>query len=240
MRAVQSTGTPTVVVLSVGKPVTETWLSNGTDALLVQFYPSEEGGNALADVVFGDHNPSGRLPVSFPRFVGDLPIHYDYLTSGREITDSGKVLANGTLVFGHQYVLGSPEPWYPFGFGRSYSTLQHSNVRVDRTNVTAADTITVSVDVTNTDTARSAAEVVQVYVVDQISSVVVPNQQLKGFAKVQVPASSTVTVSVPVPVADLGLWNAAMRYVVEPGDFSVFVGGSSEDYWGNVTIHVEW
>ncbi|KAJ5586416.1 hypothetical protein N7450_006203 [Penicillium hetheringtonii] len=240
IRAIADTGVPTVVVLSSGKPVTDTWLSNSTSALVQQFYPSEQGGNALADVLFGDYNPSGKLSVSFPRYVGDLPIFYDYLNSGRSIGDSGRELSNGTLVFGHQYVLGNPLPWYPFGYGKSYSTFEYGTVKLDQTQVSASDSkIIVSVDVTNTDTKRDGTEVVQVYVSDKIASVVVPNRQLKGFDKVFIPAGKTKTVKIPIKIQDLGLWNTKMKYVVEPGKFDILVGSSSEDIRGNATLTVQ-
>ncbi|KAJ5191759.1 uncharacterized protein N7498_010744 [Penicillium cinerascens] len=240
IHAIVDTGVPTVLVLSSGKPVTETWLSNTTAALVQQFYPSEEGGNALADVLFGDYNPSGKLSVSFPRFVGDLPVFYDYLNSGRAITNSGYETCNGTLVFGHQYVLGNPTPWYPFGYGKSYSTFKYGSVSLDHSQISASDsTVTVSVDVTNADSKRDGTEVVQVYVSDEITSVVVPNRQLKGFAKVVIPAGQTKTVKIPIKIEDLGLWNTRMKYVVEPGNFTVLVGSSSEDIRGNATLTVQ-
>ncbi|CAG8920339.1 unnamed protein product [Penicillium salamii] len=239
IKAIADTGVPTVVVFSSGKPITETWVSNSTAALVQQFYPSEQGGNALADVLFGDYNPSGKLSVSFPRYVGDLPIFYDYLTSGRLIGDSGKKLDNGTLVFGHQYVLGDPTPWYPFGYGKSYSTFKYGAVKVDKKTISASDkTVTVTVDVTNTHKTRDGTEVVQVYIQDDIASVVVPNRQLKGFNKVVIPAGKTKTVSIPVKVEELGVWNTRMKYVVEPGKFTVLVGSSSEDIRGNSTFTV--
>ncbi|KAL4890124.1 glycoside hydrolase superfamily [Aspergillus ambiguus] len=239
IKAIVDTGVPTIVVLSSGKPITETWLSNSTSALLQQFYPSEQGGNALADVLFGDYNPSGKLSVSFPRYVGDLPIYYDYLNSGRSIGDSGYEAADGSLVFGHQYVLGSPTPWYPFGYGKSYSTFKYGKVTLDKTTVSADDTVTVSVDVTNTNRQRDGAEVVQVYVADEIATVVVPNRALQGFEKVVIPAGKTKTVKIQLAVKDLGLWNSAMKYVVEPGAFNVLVGSSSEDIRGNATFYVQ-
>ncbi|KAF3400770.1 Periplasmic beta-glucosidase [Talaromyces pinophilus] len=238
VKAIADTGVPTVVVFSSGKPVTETWISNSTAALVQQFYPSEQGGNALADVLFGDYNPSGKLSVSFPRSVGALPIYYDYLNSGRSIGDSGFVTENDTIVFGHQYVIGSPLPWYEFGYGKSYSTFNYGTVNLDKTNVTATDTVTVSVDVTNEDTSRNATEVIQVYVVDQYASVVVPNRQLKGFDKVVFGAGEKKTVEISLDVSDLGLWNANMQYVVEPGAFNVLVGSSSLDIRGNATFYV--
>ncbi|KAJ5087747.1 hypothetical protein N7456_011363 [Penicillium angulare] len=240
IKAIAATGVPTIVVLSSGKPITDVWISNSTSALVQQFYPSEEGGNALADVLFGDYNPSGKLSVSFPRFVGDLPVYYDYLNSAREITDSGYIENNGTIVFGHQYVIGNPTPWYPFGYGKSYSTFEYGKVTVDRSTVKATDsTVTVSVDVTNTDKTREATEVVQVYISDDIATVVVPNMQLKGFDKVVIPAGKTTKVKIPIKIEDIGLWNSRMKYVVEPGQFTVLVGSSSEDIRGNTTFTVK-
>ncbi|KAL2865601.1 glycosyl hydrolase family 3 C-terminal domain-containing protein, partial [Aspergillus lucknowensis] len=239
IRAILETNTPTVVVFSSGKPITEPWISSSASALVQQFYPSEQGGHALADVLFGDYNPSGRLSVSFPSSVGDLPIYYDYLNSGRSIGDSGYEAENGTLVFGHQYVLGSPEPLYPFGYGKSYVEFEYGDVTLDKEKVSAEDTVTVSVSVTNTDPERDGTEVVQVYVVDEISTVVVPNKLLKGFEKVFIPASETKQVDIELKVQDLGLWNARMKYVVEPGAFTVLVGGDSAESRGTATFWVE-
>ncbi|KAL3465876.1 glycoside hydrolase superfamily [Aspergillus heterothallicus] len=238
IRAILDTGVPTIVVFSSGKPITEPWISTSASALVQQFYPSEQGGHALADILFGDHSPSGRLSVSIPHSVGDLPIYYDYLNSGRSIGDSGAVYENGTLVFGHQYVLGTPAPLYPFGFGRSYVDFEYGEVRLDKTQVSADETVTVSVDITNTDSRRDAAEVVQVYVVDEISTVVVPNKQLKAFEKVVIRAGETKTVEIELDVAELGLWDSRMKYVVEPGAFRVLVGGDSGAERGNATFWV--
>jgi len=168
-----------------------------------------------------------------------LPIYYDYLNSGRSIGDSGYITANGSIVFGHQYVIGSPSPWYEFGYGKSYSSFAYGAVSVDKANVSSTDTLTVSVDVTNLDPLRDATEVVQVYIVDEYASVVVPNQQLKGFDKVVIPAGQTTTVQIPIEVQDLGLWNVKMEYVVEPGAFFVLVGSSSLDIRGTATFYVE-
>ncbi|QKX60989.1 uncharacterized protein TRUGW13939_08135 [Talaromyces rugulosus] len=238
VKAITDTGVPTVVVFSSGKPVTEPWISNSTAALIQQFYPSEQGGNALADVLFGDYNPSGKLSVSFPRSVGSLPIFYDYLNSGRSIGDSGFITANDTIVFGHQYAIGSPLPWYEFGYGKSYSTFQYSAVQLDKTKVTATDTVTISIDIKNEDTTRNATEVVQAYITDEYASVVVPNQQLKGFDKVIFGPGETRTVKIPIQVGDLGLWNANMKYVVESGAFIVHVGSSSVNIRANATFYV--
>ncbi|KAK7753878.1 hypothetical protein SLS62_004244 [Diatrype stigma] len=237
VRAVIDTGTPTVVVFSSGKPVTEAWISGAASALVQQFYPSEQGGRALADVLFGDANPSGKLPVGFPYDVGTTPIYYDHLNSARAYPEPGRVYENGTMVFGHNYVLASPLPLYEFGYGKSYSTFAYSNLVLSQTSATAADTITVSVDVAN-ESGRDGAEVVQLYVRDEISSVVVPNVQLKGFAKVGVAAGATETVRLELDVAALGLWDLGLEYVVEPGDFTILVGSSSADFRVNATFTV--
>ncbi|KAI2617819.1 glycoside hydrolase family 3 protein [Hypoxylon sp. NC1633] len=237
VKAIIDTGKPTVVVFSSGKPITEPWISDAASALVQQFYPSEQGGHALADILFGDANPSGKLSVSFPYDIGTTPIYYDYLNSARAYPDPGAVHADGSMTFGHNYVLQSPLPLYEFGYGKSYSKFTYSNVKLSQSTASPTDTITVSVDVTN-ESARDGAEVVQLYVQDMVSSVVVPNKQLKGFSKTLVRAGATETVSVDLAVADLGLWNINMEYVVEPGEFTVHVGSSSKDIRGRATFTV--
>ena len=236
VQAIISTGKPTIVVYSSGKPITEPWISENAAALVQQFYPGEQGGHALADVLFGDVNPSGKLSVSFPYDVGTLPIYYDYLNSGR-YTEAGKIWPNGTLQFGHQYVLNNPQPLYEFGYGLSYSNFTYSNITLSKTEVSASDKITATVSVTN-EGEWDGKEVVQVYVQDVIASIVVPNIELKGFKKVLVPAGQTVDVDIDLDVAKWGLWNGTMKYVVEKGDFVVHVGASSKDLRANGTVTV--
>ena len=236
VEAIVNTTTPTVVVLQSGKPLTEDWISNTTASLVQQFYPSEQGGHALADILLGDVNPSGKLSVSFPHDVGNLPIYYDYLNSGR-LTDPGIVGEDGQLYFGHQYVFGTPQPWFEFGYGLSYTSFHYSNVSLSATNVSASDSITATVHIKNAGD-RNGAEVVQLYVKDMLASVDVPNIQLKGFEKVMISAGQTATVTIPLNVAECGLWNRQMQYVVEPGEFVVCVGASSLDLRANVTFHV--
>ncbi|KAF1944275.1 glycoside hydrolase [Clathrospora elynae] len=236
VQAIIETGKPTIVVYSSGKPVTEPWISDNAAALVQQFYPGEQGGHALADVLFGNVNPSGKLSVSFPYDVGTLPIYYDFLNSGRP-TDAGAILPNGTLQFGHQYVLNNPQPLYEFGYGLSYANFTYSNVSLSKTEVSASDIITVTVSVTNVSPV-DGKEIVQVYVQDLIASVVVPNIELKGFKKVMVKAGETVVVSVELDIGKWGLWNRKMKYVVEKGEFVVHVGASSKDLRGNRTVTV--
>ncbi|KAL5116241.1 hypothetical protein ACEQ8H_005906 [Pleosporales sp. CAS-2024a] len=236
VQAIVETGKPTVVVYSSGKPVTEPWISDNAAALVQQFYPGEQGGNGLADVLFGDVNPSGKLSVSIPHDVGTLPVYYDYLNSGRA-TDPGTIRANGTLKFGHQYVLNTPQPLYEFGYGLSYSNFTYSNLTLSKTRVSANDTVTATVSVTNTSPV-DGKEVVQMYVQDVLASVVVPNMELKGFKKIFVKAGETVLARIDLKVADWGLWNRKMQYVVEQGDFVVHAGSSSKDLRGKATVVV--
>ena len=236
VQAIIETGKPTVVVYSSGKPITEPWISNSSSALVQQFYPSEQGGNALADVLYGKQNPSGKLSVSFPHDVGTLPIYYDYLNSGRT-TDPGYITANNTLVFGHQYVLDTPQPLYEFGYGKSYTTFEYSNVTLSTHNTSASGTVAATVQVTNTGK-YDGQEVVQVYVQDVLASVAVPNMALKGFQKAMIRAGQTQSMSIPIDVSQLGVWDINMNYVVEPGDFVVWAGSSSKDLRGNATFTV--
>jgi beta-glucosidase len=211
-------------VLSSGKPVTFQQEPEYA-ALVQQFYPGEQGGSALADVLFGVVNPSGKLPVSFPHSVGTLPVFYNYL-KGSRIADPGMAYSNGTLVFGHQYVLSTPQARWPFGHGLSYTEFSFGEVGLDRINVNAADTVQVSVEVENTGK-REGKVVVQVYVTDKVSSVVTPNAELKGFEKVMLKAGEKRMVKIGIEVEKLGVWGVDGRYKVEKGEFVVGVGDSS-------------
>jgi beta-glucosidase len=239
VNAIIDTGKPTVVVYSSGKPITEPWISEKAAALVQQFYPSEEGGNALADILFGDVNPSGKLSVSFPYNVGTLPIFYDYLNSGRT-TDPGQTSDNGTIKFGHQYVTGTPEALYEFGYGKSYASFSYSNVTLSTTSIssTSNEKITATVQVKNTSP-FDGQEVIQLYVEDVIASVVVPNKSLKGFKKVMIKAGETSKISISVPLQDLGLWDLRMKYVVEPGSFVFKVASSSRDIKSSAILVVK-
>ncbi|KAI8957844.1 glycoside hydrolase family 3 protein [Daldinia sp. FL1419] len=237
VKTIIDTRKPTIVVFSSGKPITEPWISEAASALLQQFYPSEQGGHALADVLFGDVNPSGKLSVSFPYDIGTTPIYYDYLNSARAYPEPGSVSADGSMKFGHNYVLQSPLPLYEFGYGKSYSTFMYSHMTLSQSTVSPTDTVTASIDVTNNST-RDGAEVVQLYVQDLVASVAVPNKQLRGFSKVFILAGATETVRIDINVADLGLWDIHMKYVVEPGEFAVHAGSSSNDIRAKATFTV--
>ncbi|KAL2755641.1 glycoside hydrolase family 3 protein [Sodiomyces alcalophilus JCM 7366] len=237
VKAIIETGTPTVVVYSSGKPITEPWISEEAAALVQMFYQGEEGGHALASILFGDVNPSGKLSVAFPWDIGTAPAYYDHLKSARRWPNPGRIHPNGTLEFGNNYVFNSPLPMYEFGYGLSYSSFKYSDLTVSSSTPSASEVITVSVDVENTSDV-DGKEVVQVYIEDVIASVDVPNIKLMGFKKVLVPAGETVTVDIELDVSKWGLWDRKMQYVVEPGEFRILVGSSSADIRADATVTV--
>ncbi|KIJ31722.1 glycoside hydrolase family 3 protein [Sphaerobolus stellatus SS14] len=224
VKAVKATGKPTIVVLVSGKPVAEPWIAANADAVVQQFYPGELGGLAIAEVLFGDVNPSGRLPVSFPRSVGTTPVFYNYLKGSRPI-DAGAITDNGTLLFGHQYVLDSPVPLWSFGDGLSYTTFKYSNLTLSKPTIKTTDSsFTVSVTVQNTGS-REGQEVV--YVTDVVSSVVTPNQFLVGFQKIDLQAGKSQTVTITVQSEQLAVWTLQNQWAVEAGQFQIKVGSSA-------------
>ncbi|KAJ7775675.1 glycoside hydrolase superfamily [Mycena maculata] len=235
IKAVKAAGKPTVVVLVSGKPVAEPWIQENADAVVQQFYPGELGGLAIAEIIFGAVNPSGKLPVSFPRSVGTTPIFYNYLKGSRTI-DPGEITPNGTLVFGHQYVLNSPVPIWSFGHGLSYTTFNYTDLEISPSTISTTENFTVSVTVQNTGSV-DGKEVVQVYMTDLVSSVVTPNQQLVGFQKVDIPAGGSTRVSIPVLSSQLEVWNLQNAWAVEPGVFNFKVGTSDLVYaQANLTV----
>ncbi|KAF8148855.1 glycoside hydrolase superfamily [Crassisporium funariophilum] len=236
VQAVKATGKPTVVVFVSGKPIAEPWIQAHADAVIQQFYPGELGGRALAEVIFGAVNPSGKLPVSFPRDVGTTPVFYNYLKGSRPL-DPGQVLDNGQLNFGHQYVLNSPVPLWSFGHGLSYTTFNYTNLQLSPSTISRTQDFKVTVTVRNTGSV-AGKEVIQVYITDVLSSVVTPNQQLVGFQKVDIPAGGSVTVSIPVVSSQLAVWSLQNSWVVEPGTFTVKVGTSDQTFAkANLIVH---
>ncbi|OCH93251.1 glycoside hydrolase [Obba rivulosa] len=235
VQAVTQVGKPTIVVLVSGKPVAEPWIQEHADAVIQQFYPGELGGLALAEIVFGDANPSGKLPVSFPRSVGTTPCFYNYLKGSRPI-DPGEITDNGTLIFGHQYVLNTPVPMWSFGHGLSYTTFNYTDLQLSKPTISTSEDFDVTVTVHNTG-AVDGKEVVQVYATDVVSSVVTPNQNLVGFQKVLIPAGSSETVTIHVNSSQLALWSLQNTWVVEPGTFTIKVGTSDQSFLStNLTV----
>ncbi|KAF8996334.1 glycoside hydrolase [Cyathus striatus] len=228
VQAVKNTGKPTVVVFVSGKPIAEPWIQEHADAVIQQFYPGELGGTALAEVVFGEVNPSGKLPVSFPRDVGTTPVFYNYLKGSRPL-DPGQVLDDGQLVFGHQYVLNSPVPLWSFGHGLSYTTFNYTDLKLTPSTIGKSQNFNVTVTVRNTGSV-AGKEVVQVYLTDLVSSVVTPNQELVGFKKVDIPAGGSTTVTIPVLSSQLAVWSLKNSWTVESGTFTIKIGTSDEAF----------
>ncbi|KAI0686231.1 glycoside hydrolase [Earliella scabrosa] len=228
VQAVQAAGKPTIVVLVSGKPVAEPWIQAHADAVVQQFYPGELGGLALAEVIFGDVNPSGKLPVSFPRSVGTTPVFYNYL-KGARFVDAGQELDDGSLKFGHQYVLDSPVPLWSFGHGLSYTTFNYTDLKLSKSTIRSDEDFSVSVTVHNTGE-KEGKEVVQVYMTDLVSSVVTPNQELVGFQKVNLAPGESKEVSIRVNSTQLALWSLNNKFVVEPGKFAIKIGTSDQTF----------
>ncbi len=226
IKAIYNTGKPIVLVMVHGRAYNITWESRHIPAILDAWYPGEQGGNAIARILFGEVNPSGKLSVSYPQSVGHIPVFYDYHPSGR-----GFYHQPGTKEKpGRDYVFSSTEPFYPFGYGLSYTSFQFSDLKINKTEFNPDEIIKLTVKVKNTGKVEGK-EVVQVYVNDKISSVVTPVKVLKGFKKVELAPSGSKTVAFNIPCSELGLWDKDMHYVVEHGEFEIMVGNSSKDIY---------
>lgn len=235
LEAVKATGKPMIVTLITGKPMVMRWAQDNADAVLVQFCGGEQQGAALADVLLGNVNPSGKLTVSFPRSTGNTPCFYNHYTTDREEPfDAPGSIDEPRL----HYIFDAPEPVWNFGHGLSYTTFEYSDLEVDNKEPKATDTVTVKVKVTNTGD-REGKETVQLYVRDVVSSVSTPKQQLKGFDKVNLKPGESKVVEIKLPMKELALWNARMEEVVEPGDFELQIGSASDDIRHTTTITVK-
>lgn len=212
LEALKKTGKPLVVVYIEGRPLNKNWADENANALLTAYYPGEQGGNAIAEVLFGDYYPAGRLPVSVPRHVGQLPVYY-----------------NKPAPASHDYVEMSAKPLYPFGYGLSYTTFEYSDLTVTGLDATFK--------VTNTGD-RKGDEVVQLYLHQDLSTVVQPERQLKAFKRITLEPGETRTVTLHLDYDDLAIIDADMQRTVEPGTYHVLIGSSSKDLhlMGRITI----
>jgi beta-glucosidase len=217
LEAVQATGTPVVLVVNSGRPLTIAWAAEHVPAIVESWFLGVETGPALAAVLFGDVSPSGKLPVTFPRAVGQIPLYYNHKNTGRP---------TGPDKYTSKYTDLPVTPLFPFGHGLSYTTFSYSDLKLSTPRIAPTGTLRVSVTVTNTGS-REGAEVVQLYVHDEVASVTRPVRQLAGFRRVSLKPGEARTVELPLTARELGLYNKDMKFVVEPGKFRVFVGGSS-------------
>ena len=218
-QAVVATGTPVVVVLMNGRPLATPWLAEHVPAIIEAWYLGVQMGPAVADVIFGDYNPGGKLPVSVPRAVGQVPIYYDHVNTGRPPSEKDRYTS--------KYLDLPWTPLYPFGYGLSYTTFSYGAPRLSASEIHPADSLVVSVDVSNTG-ARAGDEVVQLYLRDDVASVARPVKELRRFRRITLRPGETRTVAFTLTSADLAFYDRSMHHVVEPGTFTVFVGTSSE------------
>jgi beta-glucosidase len=211
IEAIQKTGTPVVCVLLNGRPLSINWIADNIPAIIEGWFPGENGGRAVADVLFGDYNPAGRLPITIPKSVGQLPIYYNQKPSAI-----------------HRYVAESENPLFSFGFGLSYTKFEYSNLTISPTEIKKDGELKVSLDVKNVGN-FDGDEVVQLYINDVYSSVTTPEKTLKGFKRLFIKRGETKHIDFTLTKDELSLWNREMKEVLEPGDFEVMVGGNSTE-----------
>jgi beta-glucosidase len=223
LKALLKTGKPVVLVLFTGRPLALKWENENVPAILNVWFGGSEAGYAIADVLFGDVNPSGKLSTTFPQNVGQVPIFYNHKNTGRPL-EEGKWFSK----FRSNYLDVSNDPVYPFGYGLSYTTFSYSDVKLSGASMKAGQTVTASVKVTNTGN-QEGKETVQLYIRDVVGSVTRPVKELKGFQKISLKAGESKEVVFTISVNDLKFYNADLKLVAEPGDFKVFIGGNSRD-----------
>jgi len=211
VRAMVATGKPVLVFLFNGRPLSINYVAENVPVIFECWYLGQETGRAVAEALFGDINPGGKLPISVPRSVGHLPAFYNYKPSARR-----------------GYLFDDVSPLFPFGYGLSYTTFSIGNVRLEKSKIKPNGATRVSADVTNTGK-REGSEVVQMYIRDLVSSVTRPVKELKGFEKVTLRPGETKKVAFEITRDSLAFYDINMKYVVEPGEFSIMVGNSSRD-----------
>jgi beta-glucosidase len=210
-----------VLVLNNGRPLSIPWAAQNVPAIVEAWHLGTQTGNAVAQVLYGDYNPSGKLTMSFPRNVGQVPIYYNKYSTGRPI-DSDK------NVFWSHYMDVEKTPQFPFGFGLSYTTFNYKNLKLNKTAFAKGEKIQVSVDVTNTGN-YDGKEVVQLYINDPVASIVRPLKELKGFELVALKKGETKTIQFTLTEKELGFYDNEGKYLVEPGLFNIMVGWNSNE-----------
>jgi len=225
VEAVVATGTPTAIILINGGILAIPEIAEAVPAIVEAWLPGEEGGHAIADILFGDVNPSGRLPVSLPRSVGQMPLFYNHKPSG------------GRTNWRTHYVDSPATPLYPFGHGLSYTRFEYSDLQLDTDEIAADGSLALSCRVTNVGE-RAGDEVVQVYLHDVVASCSRPVKQLTGFARIPLEPGEGAKITFDVDMSQLALWNPEMEFVVEPGDVDVMIGASSEDIRSRKTFRI--
>lgn len=222
LMALLKTGKPVVLVLFTGRPLTIKWEHENVPAILNVWFGGSEAGYAIADVLFGDVNPSGKLSTTWPQNIGQVPLFYNHKNTGRPIR------AQWFEKFRTNYLDVSNDPLYPFGYGLSYTSFSYSDVKLSANTLKSGGSLTASVTVSNTGK-YDGQEVVQLYIRDLVGSITRPVKELKGFQKITLKAGETKTVEFRISVNDLKFYNYDLKYVAEPGEFKIFIGGNSRE-----------
>jgi len=222
LKELLATGKPVVVLINAGRPLVFNYTAEHAPAILYSWWLGSEAGNAIADVLFGDHNPSAKLPISFPRSVGQIPIYYSHFNTGRPAKDDNdknyRSSYNDLSIF----------PKYEFGYGLSYTSFQYSDLTLNKKKMKANERIEVSFSITNTGK-YDGEETVQLYIRDKVGSIVRPVQELKDFAKVKLISGESKTIRFSIDKEKLSFYNQQLQWVAEPGDFDLMIGASSRD-----------
>jgi beta-glucosidase len=223
VKALLKTGKPVVLVLFTGRPLALAWEEENVPAILNVWFGGSEAGDAIADVLFGDVTPSGKLTTTFPQNVGQLPLYYSHKNTGRPLGND-----KWFQKFRSNYLDVSNDPVYPFGFGLSYTQFSYGEIKLSKTDILSTDSLNLTIEVTNTGS-RDGAEVVQLYIRDLVGSITRPVKELKGFQKINFKAGEKKTVHFTIHVKDLSFYKSDLSFGYEPGKFQVFVGGNSRD-----------
>lgn len=222
VKAIQATGKPVVVLINAGRPLVFNWTADNVPAILYTWWLGSEAGNSIADVLFGDVNPSAKLPMSFPREVGQIPIYHSYFNTGRPAKDAND------LNYVSAYIDLPNTPKFAFGYGLSYTTFEYKNLTLSKKQMKNTETIEVSLQVTNTGK-YAGEEVVQLYLRDKVGSVVRPVKELKGFEKISLNPGETKTVKFIIDNEKLSFYNHKLEFGSELGEFDLMIGASAED-----------
>ncbi|MCR4031611.1 MULTISPECIES: glycoside hydrolase family 3 N-terminal domain-containing protein [Flavobacterium] len=222
IKAVQATGKPVVVLINAGRPLVFNWTADNVPAIMYTWWLGSEAGNAIANVLFGDYNPSGKLPMTFPREVGQVPIYYNHFSTGRPAKDEN------SFNYVSAYIDLKNSPKFPFGYGLSYTTFDYSGLKLSSTKMKNNETIKVSFQLKNSGKV-AGEEVVQLYLKDKFGSVVRPVLELKDFQKVKLNAGESKTIEFTIDKEKLSFYNNKLEWGTEPGDFEVMIGASSAD-----------
>ena len=222
IKALHATGKPIVVLINAGRPLIFNWTAEHAQAILYTWWLGSEAGNAIADVLFGAHNPSARLPISFPRAEGQIPIYYNHFNTGRPVAaDTHEAFKSG-------YIDLQNSPQYPFGFGLSYSDFEYTDLKQDRQKIGGQDKLTVSLKVSNKGR-LAGDELVQLYLRDRVASVVRPVKELRGFRRIHLQPGQTRELSFVIEREQLSFFNERLQWAAEPGEFDLMIGASSVD-----------